>query len=512
MANIAFELDHEQEPVARVKVVGVGGAGGNAIQRMIESGLSRVEFIAINTDDQVLQRSSATTQICIGGNVTRGLGAGGDPKVGREAVEEDRERLAGALAGSDMVFITAGMGGGTGTGASPVIAELARDMGALTVGVVTTPFRYEGPKRRRRASGGLAELSSNVDTLIVISNERLLEVLPGETPLRQAFGEADNVLLRAVQGITDIILVPGLVNLDFADVRAVMAHRGNATMGAGTGVGGNRARDSALEAISNPLLEDVSIRGAMGLLVNITASPALSQEDVNDVMEAINDEAGDGADTYVGVVLDEGVPEDEIRITLIATGFDRPVDEQRSEGGGQDSSRIDTAETPRELVQRPKRPPPADDISIPAFQRGRQQTSHDRESVTEPSVSDSVAHRGGLHPTADAFRLPAFMRRKSQPLEYLGAALIRRRETPPASPVTRLAAGKEALLDPRAESDDIVPHVAHSDESATEDVDRLLSLVTERIRVLNDQLEETHNRVSKRLGSTLRGDPEPRDE
>lgn len=414
MGNIAFELDHEQEPVARIKVVGAGGAGGNAIRRMIDSGLSRVEFIAVNTDEQVLHKSSATTQICVGSSVTRGLGAGGRPEVGRQAVEEDRERVASALAGADMVFITAGMGGGTGTGASPVIAELAREIGALTVGVVTTPFLFEGRKRISRAQDGLRELRENVDTLIVISNQRLLQVLPGKTPINEAFREADNVLRQAVQGITDIILVPGLVNLDFADVRTVMSHRGNATMGTGIGMGNDRARRAAQEAISSPLLEDVSISGAKGVLVNISAGPALSQDDISEVMEVINGAAGDDSDTYFGVVLDDSMPEDEIRITLIATGFENgSVDDVEPKSTTTTVDRPKPEQTVKQS-DRPASPPVtriADITNVPAFQRRAQIEKETKEEAHTESNEEleSVTEDGAL--PSDDIRVPTFIRK-----------------------------------------------------------------------------------------------------
>ncbi len=415
MGNIAFELDHEQEPVARIKVVGAGGAGGNAIRRMIDSGLSRVEFIAVNTDEQVLHKSSATTQICVGSTVTRGLGAGGRPEIGRQAVEEDRERVASALAGADMVFITAGMGGGTGTGSSPIIAELAREIGALTVGVVTTPFLFEGRKRISRAQDGLRELRENVDTLIVISNQRLLQVLPGKTPINEAFREADNVLRQAVQGITDIILVPGLVNLDFADVRTVMSHRGNATMGTGIGTGNDRARRAAQEAISSPLLEDVSIGGAKGVLVNISAGPALSQDDISEVMEVINGAAGDESDTYFGVVLDDTMPEDEIRITLIATGFENgSVDDVETPVAKPDTRQPKQEQSIRQS-DRPASPPVSrigDITSIPAFQR-RVAIEKENKEATPPSETPEEAEVSADEaalPTDD-IRVPTFIRK-----------------------------------------------------------------------------------------------------
>lgn len=415
MGNIAFELDHEQEPVARIKVVGAGGAGGNAIRRMIDSGLSRVEFIAVNTDEQVLHKSSATTQICVGATVTRGLGAGGRPEIGRQAVEEDRERVASALAGADMVFITAGMGGGTGTGASPVIAELAREMGALTVGVVTTPFLFEGRKRISRAQDGLAELRENVDTLIVISNQRLLQVFPGKTPINEAFREADNVLRQAVQGITDIILVPGLINLDFADVRTVMSHRGNATMGTGIGTGEDRARKAAQQAISSPLLEDVSISGAKSVLVNITASQELTQDDITEVMEVINGAAGDDADTFFGVVDADSIPDDEIRITLIATGFDSgsvdDVEVVEKKEAGQQPRQPRTAIT----SEHPASPPvkrPGDITSIPAFERRSQVVEEAAEHTQQQGPSsDSDGSDDDTLSFDDDIRVPTFVRK-----------------------------------------------------------------------------------------------------
>ena len=321
MSGLTFEFDREDEPVARIKVIGVGGAGGNAVNRMVDSGLSRVEFIAINTDEQVLQKSRASTQIAIGANVTKGLGAGGDPAVGRQAVEEDIDRVTEALRGADMVFVTAGMGGGTGTGASPVVAEIAAQQGALTVGVVTTPFRFEQKKRTQRAIDGVRALREKVDTLIVISNERLMEVFDENMLIDEAFKEADDILKQAVQGITDIILVPGLINLDFADVRSVMSSRGDATMGSGIGKGANRSTEAAEMAISSPLLEDISISGAKGLLVNITSSN-LTMRDINTAMAIVNEESGAMADVFVGAVPDENVPEDEVRITVIATGYE----------------------------------------------------------------------------------------------------------------------------------------------------------------------------------------------
>ena len=337
---------------------------------MIDGGLSRVEFIAINTDEQVLSRSKASIQIPIGRGVTKGLGAGGNPEIGRQSVEEDRERVSEALRGADMVFITAGMGGGTGTGASPIVAEIAAEQDALTVGVVTTPFRFEQQRRMKRAFEGAQALREKVDTLIVISNERLMEVLSEDTLIDDAFREADNVLKQAVQGITDIILVPGLINLDFADVRTVMSSRGDATMGTGIGKGENRARKAAEAAISSPLLEDVSISGAMGLLVNISASN-LSMRDINIAMDIINKAAGSIADVFVGAVPDSTMPDDEIRITVIATGYE--ADELNNDGHGAASA----------AGQRPEPARAAAEDARPVVREGRTERSPEREDAAD---------------------------------------------------------------------------------------------------------------------------------
>jgi len=405
MSNNFFEMDHAEEPVARIKVVGVGGAGGNAIRRMVDAGLSRVEFVAINTDEQVLHESRATSQLCIGRNVTKGLGAGGRPEIGRQAIEEDRERVGDALSGADMVFITAGMGGGTGTGASPVVAELARDAGALTVGIITTPFAYEQAKRQQRALQGVEELREHVDTLIVISNQRLLDVMPPKTALTEAFKAADNVLLQAVQGITDIILVPGLINLDFADVRTAMSYRGDATMGSASASGANAAREAATAAISSPLLEDVSIAGAKGLIVNVTASPRLSQDEINEAMDVINAESGPDADVFVGVVLDPNMQEGDIRITVIATGF-----ELRKPG-------LAYAQK-QSLREQPRRPVSSSaqsreqNLSVPTWQRKHQelQEGAPEEEPQHDRESDERFHKE-YSPSSDDIRVPTFIRK-----------------------------------------------------------------------------------------------------
>jgi cell division protein FtsZ len=315
-----FELEIDRQSTAKLKVIGVGGAGGNAVNRMIGAGLRGVEFLAANTDAQALNQSLAPHRMQIGANATRGLGAGGDPSQGRRAAEEDEQAIADILAESDMVFITAGMGGGTGTGAAPVVARLARQTGALTVAVVTRPFQFEGARRRRQAEEGIAELRTEVDTLIVIPNERLLAVVDRSTSLSDAFGVADEVLLKATKGISDLVTVPGLVNLDFADVKAVMSSRGNALMGTGRATGAERATEAAKAAVSSPLLEDVSIAGAEGVLVNITGGRDLTLHEVNEAASVVTSAAGEEANVIFGSVIDPNM-DGELQITVIATGF-----------------------------------------------------------------------------------------------------------------------------------------------------------------------------------------------
>jgi cell division protein FtsZ len=315
-----FQFEDEFSDQAQIRVVGVGGAGGNAVNGMVESGLSGVEFIAVNTDSQALQESAATTRIQIGSKVTRGLGSGGDPRVGQKSIEEDHEQVAESLAGADMVFVTAGMGGGTGTGAAPTVARIARELGSLVVGIVTLPFTFEGRKRGAQGGDGLESLKNEVDTLIVIPNDRLLKVVPRDTPLLDAFRVADNVLYQATKGISDLIMVPGLVNLDFADVRSVMAGMGDAIMGTGTAKGECRAAEAAGVAISSPLLEDIDIRGAKGVLVNITGGQDMSLHEVGDVTSIVQEAVGADANMIFGAVVDKEAGE-ELRVTVIATGF-----------------------------------------------------------------------------------------------------------------------------------------------------------------------------------------------
>ncbi len=315
--------------VANIKVIGVGGGGGNAVNRMIASDLSGVEFWSINTDAQALTMAAAPCRLQIGQKLTRGLGAGGNPAIGQKAAEESRDEIATALEGADLVFITAGMGGGTGTGAASVVAEVAKEMGALTVGVVTRPFIFEGRRRTSQADQGVEALKTRVDTLIIIPNNKLLEVIPEQTPVQEAFRYADDVLRQGVQGISDIITIPGLVNVDFADVRAVMADAGSALMGIGIGSGKSRSREAAIAAISSPLLE-CSIEGARGVVFNITGGSDLTLHEVNAAAEAIYEVVDPNANIIFGAVIDDRL-EGEVRITVIATGFTGEIQAQQQQ-------------------------------------------------------------------------------------------------------------------------------------------------------------------------------------
>lgn len=317
-----FELVDNVPQNAVIKVVGVGGGGGNAVQHMIANNVEGVDFICANTDSQALNNLQAKTLLQIGSNITKGLGAGSNPDIGRQAALEDREEIAEVLSGADMVFITAGMGGGTGTGAAPIVAEIARELGILTVAVVTRPFSFEGKKRVRIAEEGIAALSENVDSLITIPNEKLLEVLGKSASLLEAFKAANDVLLGAVKGIADLIMRPGMINVDFADVRTVMSEMGMAMMGTGFAHGENRAQEAAETAIRSPLLEDVNLEGARGILVNITASENLSLGEFAEVGDTIEKFASDDATVVVGTVIDPDMG-DEMRVTVVATGLGR---------------------------------------------------------------------------------------------------------------------------------------------------------------------------------------------
>ena len=318
---LRLTLDEEARMGARIKVVGVGGGGSNAVSRMVQAGISGVEFMVVNTDAQALKTNPAPVKIQIGGKLTKGLGAGADPNVGRQAALEDTDALIQALSGADMVFVTTGLGGGTGTGAAPVIASLATELGALTIAVVTKPFKFEGKKRFRQAEAGLDSLRDAVDTVITIPNERLLSVIARDTSMLDAFVTADDVLRQAIQGISDLILVPGLINLDFADVKTIMSGMGVAMMGTATAEGPSRAVDAANRAISSPLLEDASVRGARGVIINVTGGPDMSLMEVNEALTIIQESAHEDANIIFGAVVDKALT-NKVKITVIATGFD----------------------------------------------------------------------------------------------------------------------------------------------------------------------------------------------
>jgi cell division protein FtsZ len=314
-----FAIEDERE-VAKIKVIGLGGGGSNAVNRMMAAKFTGVDFIVANTDLQALRSSPAPQRIQLGARLTSGLGAGSNPEVGRNAAQEDKDTIKSMLEGADMVFVTAGLGGGTGTGAAPVVAAIAKDLGILTVAVVTKPFHFEGRRRQQQAENGMAELRNVVDTLITIPNQRLLAVVDRGTPLVEAFKVADTVLLQAVQGISDLILVPGLINLDFADVRTIMSGMGMALMGAGTGKGQNRALDAAQKAVASPLLDETSIEGARGILINFTGGPDMAIHEVEEAAKIVQEAAHEEANIIFGAVIDESL-QDEVRITVIATGF-----------------------------------------------------------------------------------------------------------------------------------------------------------------------------------------------
>ncbi|ADO76877.1 cell division protein FtsZ [Halanaerobium praevalens] len=356
-----FDIGTEIEQFANIKVVGVGGGGNNAVNRMIEEGLDGVEFIAVNTDAQALMASNAGVTIRIGEKITRGLGAGSDPNIGYEAAEENKEEIAQAIDGADMVFITAGMGGGTGTGAAPVVAEAAKEMGALTVGVVTKPLTVEGKKRMKNAISGIDELKAKVDTLIVIPNDRLLEVAERQTSLMDAFKIADNVLRQGVQGISDLITITGIINLDFADVKTIMTDAGSALMGIGKADGEDRATEAAKLAIASPLLE-ASIDGARGVLLNITGGMDLGIHEANEAARVIQEVADPDANIILGAVINEEL-ESEVKVTVIATGFDSNSPQQDLE---REEDEIPEEDFEMESFS-------GDDLDIPAFLRNKKE-------------------------------------------------------------------------------------------------------------------------------------------
>ena len=395
----------DRQDAAKIKVIGVGGGGGNAINTMVAARLEGVEFIAANTDLQALRANQAEVKIPLGRNASRGLGAGANPEVGRNAALEEKDALAAALEGADMVFVTAGMGGGTGTGGAPVVADIAKATGALTVGVVTKPFLFEGNKRRKQAEAGLSELSAAVDTLIVIPNQRLLSVAGENMSLADAFKRADEVLLHAVQGISDLITVHGIVNVDFADVRTIMSCQGMALMGTGRSTGERRAVEAMQAAINSPLLEDVTLDGATGLLVNITGGPSLTLFEVNEAVSMAQSAADPEANIIFGSVIDERLG-NEVKITVIATGF-----QGRDERSRAMARRVETLEVAREASPPRSAPPPLPIEARPAPARREPALATAPAAPQRTPVSirrEPAVYRPG---DEDQYDIPAFLRR-----------------------------------------------------------------------------------------------------
>jgi len=426
--QLRLTLAEEQRAGARIKVIGVGGGGGNAVSRMIQSGLGGVEFIVANTDVQALQQNSAPVKIQIGAKLTKGLGAGADPNIGRQAALEDTDKIIEVLDGADMVFVTSGLGGGTGTGAAPVIASLASELGALTIAVVTKPFKFEGKKRSMHAEAGLESLRECVDTVITIPNERLLGIIDRKTALTEAFSMADDVLRQAIQGISDLILVPGLINLDFADVKTIMSGMGVAMMGTGTAEGDNRAMQAAQKAVSSPLLEDGSVNGARGVIINVTGGPDLSLMEVNEASCVIQEAAHEDANIIFGAVVDPAL-KGKVKITVIATGFDRkaagrtvpattlqtPVDLHNYTAH---LSRVaaDAAEAASAAAQAPAAAEsPASPAAAPQFAVSRRPGLDLSLPLTAPDPAGDISISPEIGPAGASSPLdvPAFLRRQS---------------------------------------------------------------------------------------------------
>jgi len=408
-----FQLEEEKR-LTVLKVVGIGGAGGNAVNRMVNNGFTGVDFIAVNTDLQVLRGSMAQQRIQIGQKLTRGLGSGGDPAIGRRAGEESREMLRESLQGSDMVFLTCGMGGGTGTGASAVVAAVARETGALTVGIVTKPFFFEGDQRIAQADRGIEELRNEVDTLLVIPNDKLLSITAENTSLLDAFSMADEVLCNATRGISALITETGVVNLDFADVKSVMRNGGDAIMGTGFGKGEDGAEEAARMAINSPLLDNISVKGATGILVNITGSKSLALRQVSKAATIVNKEAGPGAHVFLGAVIDETLKDDEIRVTVIATGFNAPRArqeakiEERVEEKREINFRELLSDEPIEVVHFERSRPVCEDRE--KVKEREKENERDLEKVKDETI---FADGGSIRSfNTDRFRIPTFVRKQ----------------------------------------------------------------------------------------------------
>jgi cell division protein FtsZ len=400
-----FELMDAYSQSAVIKVIGVGGGGGNAVSHMVTSGIDGVEFLCINTDAQALKHSKVKTSLQIGSNITKGLGAGADPEIGRQAAMEDRDRIVELIEGCDMLFITAGMGGGTGTGAAPVVAQVAKELGILTVAVVTKPFEMEGGKRSLVADHGIAELGKYCDSLITIPNQKLLTVLGPQTTLLDAFKSANQVLQGAVQGIAELITRPGLINVDFADVRTVMAETGMAMMGSGAASGEGRAREAAEAAVSSPLLEDINLAGAHGILVNVTAGMDLSIGEFQEVGNIVKQFASEDATVVVGTVIDPELS-NQVRVTVVATGLGRPA----AVGRAYPPRETAAAREPTPLTHRGEQP------SMRVVRRAQPMSNHDYANLDKPTVQRQRAVGDGLRPDAaaeDLLDIPAFLRRQA---------------------------------------------------------------------------------------------------
>jgi len=389
-----FELEETVAQNARMKVVGVGGGGGNALNRMVDEGVQAVEFISVNTDAQALLKNKSDIKVQIGKKLTRGLGAGARPEIGRQAIEENRDEILHALQGADLVFVTCGMGGGTGTGAAPIISQVAKDLGALTIGIVTKPFLFEGRKRMKQAEMGIAEMRKHVDTMIVVPNERLLAVVGKGIPFQDALKKADEVLLHATQGISSLISVTGIVNVDFADVRTVMQNGGSALMGTGVGRGENRALEAAQQAISSPLLDNIQISGATGVLINITGGEDLTLGEVTVISEAIHEAAGQEAEIIFGAVNDPAM-QGEVRVTVIATGFDKAGVAGEAAAAAAAAGRTGAGVLPFRPATRPTPPPPPGYVKPTEVQPKR-------PSVPPPATTAEV----------NEMEIPTFIRRQ----------------------------------------------------------------------------------------------------
>ncbi|MBD3225108.1 MAG: cell division protein FtsZ [Caldithrix sp.] len=394
-----IQFDASVEQAAKIKVVGVGGAGGNAINGMIDAGLAGVEFIAINTDAQDLEKNKASNRIQIGKTLTKGLGAGANPDIGLKAIEDDKEMVIEALNGADMVFVTCGMGGGTGTGATPIIAEIAKDLGALTVVITTMPFSFEGPVRHRNAKAGTETMRDRVDTMLVIPNDRIFSIIEKNTPVVSAFKVVDSILLEATRSISDLINVHGYINLDFADIRTIMAGMGDALMGTGVGVGESRAITAAEQAITSPLLDGADISGARGVLINITGGNSLAMHEVGDASSLVQKAVGEEANVIFGMVIDENLAE-EIRVTVIATGFN------------QEAKQAEQLQKPKEVVSKGEYgPTDFSELDKPAFKRKNKKVDEKYgNSYSQPNVfSMPEREEDEEHEDRD---VPAFLRKQ----------------------------------------------------------------------------------------------------